>query len=239
MIFAQEYIIGNRDIGTNHKATNKAMLQFLENIACRHSDLAKHGINEIRDTKAIWILLDWKFKVIERPVYGQTIKVKTWSRKMEKCSAYRDFEIYDHNGKLLAIATTKWVLTNAETRKIQRIDEKLSSKYESETEKYVFEEEIEKLQEPDIKKSSMQLKIRRADIDINNHVNNLNYLDLAYEILPEEIYNKDIKNIRITYKHQTVYGETVNIHYTMQEEKSIITIKTNDDTELHAIIQLW
>ena len=85
----------------------------------------------------------------------------------------------------------------------------------------------------------MQLKTRRTDIDINKHVNNLNYLDFAIEILPEEIYNQDLKNVRITYKHQTEPGETINIAYKKQEGKNIITIKTFDKSDLHAIVELW
>ena len=239
MIFEENYIVGNRDIGYNNKATNKAMLKYLENIACKHSDEVGYGINTIEETGVVWILLDWKFSVIERPKYGQTIKVKTWSRKMEKYYAYRDFEVYDKNENKIARATTKWVLLDANTRKIIRIPENFENQYKQETERHAFEEEIEKLSEPENEEASMELKTRRTDIDINNHVNNLNYLDFAYEILPEEVYKKDLKNVRITYKHQTVPGETVNITYTKQEEKNIITIKTIDKNKLHAIVELW
>lgn len=239
MIFERNYTVGNRDIGSNNKATNKAMLKYLENIACKHSDEVGYGINTIEETGVVWILLDWKFNVIERPIYGQTIKVKTWSRKMEKCYAYRDFEVYDENENKIAKATTKWVLLDAKTRKIIRIPEELPLKYNQETERHVFEEEIEKIRETENEEASMELKTRRTDIDINNHVNNLNYLDFAYEILPNEVYNQDLKNVRITYKHQTEPGETVNISYTKQEGKNIITIKTIDKTQLHAIVELW
>lgn len=239
MIFEKSYTVGNRDIGNTNKATNKAMLKYLENIACSHSDRVGYGINTIEETKRVWILLDWKFEVIERPIYGQTIKVKTWSRKMEKFYAYRDFEIYNENEKLMARATTKWVFLDAETRKIQRIPEEVVVKYQQELERDVFEEEIDKLHEPDNEEISMQLKTRRTDIDINNHVNNLNYLDFALEVLPEEIYNKELNNVRITYKHQTELGETINISYTKRQNKNIIAIKTQDKTNLHAIVELW
>ena len=239
MIFERSYTVGNRDVGNNNKATNKAMLKYLENIACKHSDEVGYGINTIEQTGVVWILLDWKFNVIERPIYGQTIKVKTWSRKMEKCSAYRDFKVFDENENVLAIATTKWVLLDASTRKIQRIPEEFTAKYQSEPERNVFGEEIEKLHEIENEEICMQIKTRRTDIDINNHVNNLNYLDLAYEILPEEIYNSDLKNVRITYKHQTEPGEIVNVLYTKKENKNIITIKTENKEKLHAIVELW
>ena len=239
MIFERSYTVGNRDVGNNNKATNKAMLKYLENIACKHSDEVGYGINTIEQTGVVWILLDWKFNVIERPIYGQTIKVKTWSRKMEKCYAYRDFEVYDENENKIAKATTKWVLLDANTRKILRIPENFAVEYKQETERHAFEEETDKLREPENEEVSIELKTRRTDIDINNHVNNLNYLDFAYEILPEEVYNHELKNVRITYKHQTEPGETVNISYTKQEGKNIITIKTIDKTQLHAIVELW
>lgn len=239
MIFEKEYTVGSRDIGSGNKASNKAILKYLENIACKHSDEVGYGINTIEQTNSVWILLDWKLEVIERPIYGQTIKVRTWSRKMEKCCAYRDFEVFDENGSKLARATTKWVLLEADTRKIQRIPEDMGLKYKSEPERHAFEEEIDKLHEVENVDISIQLKTRRTDLDINNHVNNLNYLDLAYEILPDEIYNKDLKNVRMTYKHQTNPRETVNISYAKQAEKNIITIKTEDKKELHAIVELW
>lgn len=239
MTFENDYTIESRDIGNDNKATNKAILKYLENIACKHSDKVGYGINTIKQTNVVWILLDWKFEVIERPNYAQTIKVKTWSRKMEKCCAYRDFEVYDEQGNKLARATTKWVLLDADTRKIKRIPETMGEEYASEPDKHAFEEEIDKLHEPEVQDISMQLKTRRTDLDINNHVNNLNYLDLAYEILPDEIYNKDLKNVRITYKHQTNPREIVNISYTKKIDKNIITIKTENKADLHAIVELW
>ena len=238
MIFEKVYTVGNRDVGVTKEATNKAMMKYLENIACSHSDIVGYGINTIEETGVVWILLDWKFKIIERPKYEQNVKVKTWSRKMEKCSAYRDFQIFDEKGNVLAIATTKWVLLDTSTRKIQRIPEEFAAKYQSEPERNVFDEEIEKLQETENEEYSVQVKTRRTDLDINNHVNNLNYLDLAYEILPDEVYNAELKNVRITYKHQTEPGETVNVSYAKKENKNIITIKTENKDKLHAIVEL-
>lgn len=239
MIFEKMYTVGNRDVDNTKRATNKAMMKYLENIACSHSDMVGYGMNTIEQTNVAWILLDWKFQVIDRPNYGQNVKIKTWSRKMERSCAYRDFEVYDENENLLAIATTKWVFLDAVTRKIQRIPEEVAYKYQQETEKHVFEEEIEKLHEPENEEESIQVKTRRTDIDINNHVNNLNYLDLAYEVLPEDIYRSELKNVRITYKHQTEPGETVNVAYNNENRKNIITIRTEDRTRLHAIVELW
>lgn len=72
---------------------------------------------------------------------------------------------------------------------------------------------------------------------MNNHMHNLSYLDMAYEILPDEIYkNKVFDNIRIVYKKEIVYGERVECYYKEEDNKYIITAKSND--KLNAIIEL-
>ena len=57
--------------------------------------------------------------------------------------------------------------------------------------------------------------------------------------LPDEVYNAELKNVRITYKHQTEPGEIVNVSYAKKENKNIITIKTENKEKLHAIVELW
>ena len=70
-------------------------------------------------------------------------------------------------------------------------------------------------------------------------MHNLNYLDLANEALPEDIYRgKDLDNIRISYKKEIKLGETVKCKYAFKEGKHIIVIKSEDDTVLHAIIEM-
>ena len=74
-------------------------------------------------------------------------------------------------------------------------------------------------------------------------MHNLNYLDLAYEALPEDIYNQTLKNnfnnIEIMYKTSIRLGDTSKCLYSFENDKHIITIKSLDDKALHCIINLW
>jgi acyl-ACP thioesterase len=51
---------------------------------------------------------------------------------MDKLYAYRDYEIYDQNNNLLGIATSKWILINIETKKIQKLYTELEERYTTE-----------------------------------------------------------------------------------------------------------
>ena len=72
------------------------------------------------------------------------------------------------------------------------------------------------------------------------HMNNLNYLRLAYEILPDEIFlNEELKNLRIMYKHQIRINQKIKCFYSKQEDGIYVTIKSEDENVLHAIVKLW
>ena len=122
MKFEREYYVGIKDIGLDGKMSNYGILSILEEIASTHSDTVGYGVNDIEKKKKVWLLMDWKLQVLERPKYGNAIKVKTWARPIAKrpFSTYRDFEIYDGE-KRIAIATSKWILFDLETNRIAKI----------------------------------------------------------------------------------------------------------------------
>ena len=203
MIYTENFKMSLKDIGKQNKIKNRAILEILENIAGYQSDYVGFGANETVKTKIAWVLLDWKLEVIKRPTYGQTLQVKTWGRNMNKFFTYRDYEIYDENNELCIIATSKWTLLNIKKRKMVRLTEELIEKYKPEEKSVFLDEKLDKIKIPTKFISNIKYKVIRKDIDLNKHMHNLYYLDLAYEALPEDVYAKrPFDNVRITYKKE-------------------------------------
>ncbi len=239
MLVEQEYTVKLSEIGKANKVTNKAILSYLEDAGGIHSNKAGYGVLDIQKTHLTWILLEWKLKVIRRPNYAEKIKVVTWSKDAVKCYAYRDFEVYDENGNIIILATSKWVLINLEKGRIVKVEPEMLEKYHPELEKTAFgnEEQFEKIKEPENYSSEILYKVKRADIDVNNHMHNLNYIELANEALPEDVYkNEFLNDVRITYKKEIKLGDTVKCKYAFENGNHIVVIKSEDDKDLHAII---
>ena len=240
MILENEYTVKLSEIGKGNKATNKAILSYLEDIGGIHSNQAGYGIFEIEKTHLSWILLGWRLQVIRRPKYAEKIKIKTWSKGVVKLYTYREFEIYDEQGNLIVKASSKWVLLDIEKGKIVRIEPELMAKYDPEVNKEVFgKEEFDKIKEPDQYQFETEYTVRRADIDVNNHMHNLNYIELANEALPEYVYRGALFNdVRITYKKEIKLGDTVKCKYAFREDKHVVVVKKQDESVLHAIIEM-
>lgn len=238
-IISHTFQVGFRDVGKSNKLTNRGLIGFLEDIAGMHSNIAGYGLNSIKSTCLTWILLNWKIRVIKRPIYGDEITVKTWARKTEKFFTFRDYEVFDSSNNIIAKASSKWLLLNANTLAIEKITNEIMDKYEPE-DISVFdgEPEINKISEPKVYSSFFNYTVQRKDIDINDHMHNVYYLDLAYEALPEDIYrNCKFNNFEIMYKKEIKLGETVKCLYSNIDDIHYITIKSEDDKVLHAIIK--
>lgn len=238
MKVTQDFYVGLSDTNLKQELTNTSLLRFLEDIAGMHSEKVGYGATSIESTKRTWILLAWKVKVFKRAKMNETVKVVTWSRMIEKFYAFRDFKVFDKDDNLLAIATSKWIYMDTENLKIVKVQEDVASCYESEPES-VFEEISDiKLKEPDSDYiNEIEFKITRNLIDINNHVHNIYYMDIAKEALPEDVYlNDELNSFEIMYKKEIKAGSLVKAYYTYENEEHIVTIKSND--VLHAIIKL-
>ena len=239
-IFEQRLRVDISKVSGNGLITNKGMLSLLENAACMHSDKAGYGILEIPITRLSWIQLNWRVKILRRLTYGEHIVIKTWARNTSKATTLRDFEVVDEKGETVCVATTKWTLTNIDTQTITRITDDIINKYAPEDRTILPDFEFKKLEEPASFSNEYIYTTQRRDIDVNNHMHNLNYLDLAYEALPEDVYlNSDFKNIEIMYKTAIRLGDTSKCLYTFENGKHVVVIKSMDGKALHCIINLW
>lgn len=100
-----------------------------------------YSINHIEENGYSWMLLYWKIKILKRPHWNTELTVKTWPRKFEKVSSWRDFEVFDKNGELVSMGTSEWVLIDTRKQSISKISEKMAEEYGL-IEKSVFEEKL-------------------------------------------------------------------------------------------------
>lgn len=238
--YSKKVTLKYSDIGIANKLNLKSLIKYLQDAAGEHSDLAGYGISNIEKTHLAWLVLNWKVKMISHPHYNEEITIKTWARSLEKIYSYRDFEILDSNNNLVAIASSKWLLVDSDTKKIKHITEDIVNSYGLNN-KAVFNVSLdEKPKVPENNSLNFTYKVQRRDIDTNHHVNNLFYIDFALETIPENIYlSNEFNNIEIFYKKEIKYGEIINCYYSFEDNKHIVTIKSEDNSILHSIITLY
>lgn len=239
MFVEKDFFIGFRDLTYMNKLKNTSLLSFLEDMGGIHSNMVHNGLLDIERTGKTWVLLAWKVKLDKRPMYADNIKIKTWSRKMDKLYAYRDFEIYNDKDEIIGRATSRWILIDIKTRKIMKLDEELEKIYTKEDiDVFNIDTDFGKLKEKESYINSIKFNVPKSVIDMNGHVHNVYYLDIAELVIPNEILrNIDLNDFEVMYKKEIKENDTINCYYSEDEESYVVTIKNEDNSIVHSIIK--
>lgn len=237
-LFERTFHVEICDIDTKNALTNYGILRMMQEVAGAHSDSLGISINHMEEKPYTWLLLNWKLQVFLRPAWNSELTVKTWPSSSDKIYSYRDFEIYTKNGDLVAKATSKWVLININTLNIEKTSEEILDIYKPDN-TCVFEEPISKLKEPEHYDFTENYTITRNDLDINGHANNLSYLKMVTNLMPDNIYNNvDFKNLEIMYKKECKLGDELACMFAKIDNSYVVVIKSKDLSILHCIIKL-
>ncbi len=236
MIVEKKYIINEQQVNGAQEFRTQELFEMLTEMGGIHSDMIGNGADALMAKKLSWVLLTWRINFIKRPKLDDEILVKTWVRKSDGITSVRDFEVYNSDNEKIIVASSKWCLINLETRRPVRFDDELSNAYQPE-DRNAFGEELPRVREPGEYTLEKQYQIKESDIDVNGHFHNSNYLDVAFEIIPnfdESINNFD--NVLIEFKKEIMYGEDVHVYYKNEEGKEIVALKVND--KLNALVVL-
>ena len=240
-VFTYIYKIRYSDVGVDNKLTLKSLVSILQESAISHSNSVGFGINSANETHLAWLLLNWKVQMFSHPHCEEELTVITWPRVFDRLYSFRDFEVYDKDNNLVAIASSKWFPMDTITKKIKKITPEITSPYGEPVVKSVFNEPFkDKIVAPEDLKLNFNYTIQRRDIDTNGHVNNINYIDFALETLDEDIFNNNsFDNLEIFYKKEIKLKESIKCYYSFEYNKHVITIKSEDDSIVHAIVKLY
>ena len=202
-----------------------AILKAFEATGCRHSDTV--GDNILNDTKEgkAWIMTDWFVEIDQFPKVDQNIISRTWVEPIKQILfSNRDFEI-EADGKVCARCVGRYVIVDLATGRPQKIGPEFADQYHPEDRQAIAMDKPPRLVTPEAFTNEVAINVRRSDIDYNDHVHNLTYLDYAFEALPHEVYkNYDFKGFRVTYKQAVKPHEQLVCKYACVEGKHICCI---------------
>ena len=238
MFIKEQFYIGVKEFDKFYNLKNEQLLYYLESSGAKHSNIAGLGLKQMEDTRLTWVLLNWKVDVIKRPKYDDTIIVKTWSASTDKLYAYRDFEVYDQDDNLLCTATSKWVLMNIDTWKIVRMTEDMMKPYESENYTIYPNYKYPKVDNSiDLNDDYKIVDITKDMIDVNHHVHNTYYYNIALEALPDELKENQFDHFEIIYKKEIRKTNSVRVKYIFKDDKYKISI-FNEENDIYSQVIL-
>lgn len=213
--YQKEFEVMSFQISPEGKIRWAALSDLLQEVAWKHADSRDYG-QQIFEKGLVWVLSRMEFKMLERPVWGERIKVKTAAGSgINPLFAVREFLVENDKGKTLLTAISAWLLLDMETKKPQRPGTVLPQ------ESYQPMNVLPgiNLKVPPIGDliESYHFRVKPSDLDMNNHVNNVSYIRWIEDFC--DLKGIKMKELLINYQAEAVLGEEIILSYFSEETK--------------------
>lgn len=236
MVVKEDFYIGFKMVDKNFSLKSGEMLNFFVDMAGIHSK----EVGDYFGAESRWILTAYDVKVFKKPSYQDKVSFYTWSRDYNPVLATREFEVRDESGELLVCATSNFVKYNIVSRKFDKLTDEVMDCYKTEREKTNFEfTKVKRFVEPDSFDGVVTETVDWKWLDLNHHMNNSHYVDLAERVINVE-FGEDVSQMSFTvnYKKEIYENETVKVYYKKTETGFVVWIK-NQENQINAGIEFY
>jgi acyl-ACP thioesterase len=210
-IMTVPFTVRSYESDPSRRATIQTICNYLQESAWLHAARLGFALADREDNDKTWVLLRLYVKMLRYPVWGDAVQVSTWPSGKDRLYAYRDFEIHDIRNELLGMATSSWIIIDAKKRRPQRMPEDLDRSIPV-SKAVAFHETLlrDEPSGPDRVDAQAEFNVRLSDIDVNNHVNNVNFIEWAIEAVPAAWRCENVlTELHVAFKSESSYGDRV------------------------------
>lgn len=210
MPYTEELKFRTSDCDKNLKLTPSSILDLFQETAGRHC--IPYGLDSptlIKNYDATWVLTGMALNLESYPCWPGSVKIDTWTTSLKGFKALRDYTLYNDDGKNIIQGSSVWAMINLKTRRPTKMDT-LNSSFE-------IENDIHELPNitpgkpkilDDYGEAGVIINVNRSDLDLNNHVSNIQYLVWLYTYMDNKFLDiKELSSINISYRGETYLND--------------------------------
>lgn len=210
-ILQRDFFVDTRDTDLHGLCRPSALLGYLQEMATAHSE--ELGISRrvmLERHNSVWMLARLWYRLDEPIRRDQTVTIKTWTRGANGAVSYRDFDLLV-GGRPVGEAVTSWVLADVDSRSIQRMG-KMEEVVRAAVPERVKDRRLSRFPMPKQLDELMLRPVCYSDTDINGHMNNTRYVDVACDAVHfERMAGEYLAEVMVNYSRECLPGSTLRV----------------------------
>ncbi|MFQ6662627.1 hypothetical protein Gotur_030414 [Gossypium turneri] len=230
--YRQTVVVRSYEVGPDRTATLESLLNLFQETALNHvwmSGLLSNGFGATHGmmrNNLIWVVSRMHVQVDHYPIWGEVIEIDTWVGASGKNGMRRDWVIRSQaTGSTYARATSTWVMMNEQTRRLSKMPDEVRDEIspwfiQKQAINEAVPDKIVKLDDK-AKHVNSDLKPKRSDLDMNQHVNNVKYVRWMLETIPDKFLERhQLSSIILEYRRECGSSEVVQSLCQPDEDES-------------------
>ncbi|KAJ4897559.1 hypothetical protein Rs2_24353 [Raphanus sativus] len=254
--YKEKFIVRSHEVQSNKTATVQTIANLLQEVGCNQFQSIGFSTDgfattpTMRKLNLIWVTSRMHIEIYKYPAWGDVVEIETWCQSEGRIGTRRDWILKEvATGEVTGRATSKWVTMNRVTRRLQKISDDVRDEHLMfcpKEPRLAFPEEennrslkkIPKL-EDQAQYSIIGLKPRRADLDMNHHVNNVTYIGWLLESIPQEIVDThELQVITLDYRRECQQDDVVDSLTTSKSGPATSGTQSHNDSQFLHLLRL-
>jgi len=208
--YSEIYNVRSYEVDITMNALLTSIGNYIQDIAGRHAALLGFGFDEMSERNQYWVLSRLKIEITRYPKWRENIIVETWPSGIDRLFANRDFRILNEREETIREARSCWLIISQENRRPQNPE-------------IVFEQipelaglsgvkSLPKIPQMEDTNDPLLYTVKYSDLDQNNHVNNVKYIQHIVDSYPHGFYaNHRICTFEINFLSESSIGDQIGI----------------------------
>ena len=214
-IYRKDFTVLTSDADLHGEMHVSALFTYLQNAALAHAKILGADKKEMMEKGLLWVVIMQEAAIHRMPVYDEHLTLLSWAGRSMHAFFPRVWQIRGEQDEMLVEATALWGLMDAHTRRLVMPAE--------------HGVVLKKEHEGPVTKLPLRIRSSQAGVlrtftvpfsytDLNGHMNNVRYFDLAADCMSPEMHRRKISSIRAEYIEECTLGETITLRAAASED---------------------
>jgi len=189
--------------------------------AAQHAEMGGISFSDMQQNDQAWVLSRMRIEIAALPRWRDDITVCTWINDLENARSFRSLELRSEKGKM-AGCHTFWASFNTQSRRPEPL--KLPHEHFGKfPERMPTTEPASRLLIPENLSLIGTHGVRRSDLDMVAHVNNVKYIEWCLDFADEEMQSPSV--IEMNFIRELVLGDVVEVLYAREDDSHLFCVR--------------
>ncbi len=221
----ESFQIRASETDTSGQGSLPALCDLLQEVAGNHARKLNFDITDLFKKNLTWVLHRLHIRMHHYPEWRQAIEIETWPSKGDALRAYRDFKIRNSDQDVIGVCLSYWMMINLKNRRPVRMPEEVLE-LGLRDDPHTLEVQSGKVHNIIEFSNHQTFRVRKSDLDMNRHVNNVAYIRWISDCLPAE---ELIEEMDIQFLMEAGLDEQITCAWKSDGLKRYFRISTADD----------
>ena len=200
----------SKDVDLHRRLRTSRLFELLQEASIRHTEELGMGRDKTLDKGILWIVGLQRAEILRMPEYDEELLLKSWPGKTMHLFFPRYYQMETEEGEILLKASALWTLVDQHTRKVV-FPEKYGVVIEGEVtgQEIVLPSSPRRLELTE----AVPFQVPYSYVDLNGHMNNTRYFDLAEDCIPASREGKHLRLIQTEYASEARLDDRLQVRW--------------------------